>query len=572
MPKNVNTISLTTSPHYIALTTPKTLIVYSPTLTLLSTIPVPFAAVTGSARWLIYPVSRINPATPRSPILDTPPEIRLVERVARGLTKEVVSWGRETGEKIGEAISSYLNPPSSPPTPEKGPPAAPATGNRHYTTLVLHDIPTNRILTQFSIPYKLGFMSLSPSGTVLFCSPPKGDEFYVYSLYQVPTSLHLLATFSRGYTYARVTDVVWRVDNGCIGVISARGTGHIFSLKRRGKEPARAVGKIKIDRGVKTFMFVRRIREHRRSSATKDEAPDVLTLADPTEKVGSWKLAPATNSTIGLLTAYFNPPTASDEQQSIPLAQQIADYILPRVHRDLAFPSLTSSPIIKAAFTNQKDSNIDCTARAEVECSLSTKGVQGVRGIRLFGYALSSPYDDFGPPSPAWTVQEIDLGMPRGQVRFFGISETSSGSRSLETPPSSEHDSTDLTPDNKKKRRKAKDGIEKAILASLGAELDKSRMITVPPTPPGSFSTPKIQPSEWVGDILDRGKTIVRNVRRRSSVRGTREDIDFEEGVEVLSLNDASPLTLERSESGESEGSGNVKVSGEASVVGEWDS
>ena len=87
-------------------------------------------------------------------------------------------------------------------------------------------------------------------------------------------------------------------------------------------------------------------------------------------------------------------------------------------------------------------------------------------------------------------------------------------------------------------------------------------MITVPPTPPGSFSTPKVQPTEWMGDILDKGRTYVRNVRRQSSnVRD--EEVCFEDGVEVLSLEDAPVIELDRSESVDSDGSGHGKVRGE---------
>ena len=485
---------------------------------------------------------------------------------------------------------SYLNGPTatSPPTPEKLIPLGGGSASR--TTLVVHDIPTNTVVTQFQVPIKVGFISVSKSGTMLFCSSPKGDEFFVYSLSHIPNAVHLVATFSRGYTYSRVIDVIWRGDNGCMGVISARGTGHVFSLKRRGKETARAIGKVKIEGGgVKAMMFVRRggPQVRRRSSATKDEAVDVLTTATTHERVTSWKLPPAQRSTISLLTSYFNPPT-TEEPQSIPVATPIADYILPSTDQAIPFSSLISSPALKAAFTNQQNSSIDCTAKAEVECSLSTRGVTGVRGIRLFEYTFtsSSPDADFGGPLP-WTRKEIDLGMPRGEVRYFGGGEGSSSSaRSLETPPSSEQDTPDLEPESgsKKKRRiratATKDsGIEKAISASLGTELDKTRMTTVPPTPPGSYSTPKIQPSEWVGDILDRGKTIVRNARRRSStVRGVVRDGDvcFEDGVEVLSLEDAPTIELERSESAESDGSSHGKVRGETSVVGgemmhQWD-
>jgi hypothetical protein len=557
--------------------------VYSHALSTLFTIPLSVPVFTGSGRWLIYPVSRPSPTITRSPILDTPPETRLYERVARGLTKEVVSWGRETGEKIGEAISSYLNGPQT--IPEKRSPPPTHTGGRHLTTVAIHDIPNNTILTQFQVPYKLGYISLSPSGTMLFCSPPKGDEFFVYSLSQIPTEIHLVATFSRGYTYSRVMDVVWRGDSGCMGVISARGTGHLFSLKRRGKETARAVGKVKIDGGVKGFMFLRRHdRGRRRSSTTKEEVPDILTVANLHERVTSWKItAAAQRSAIGLLTSYFNPPT-NDEPQSIPLARPIADYIFPSTHQELPFPSFITSPIIKAAFTNQKEpATLDCTAKAELECSVSTRGVTGIRGIRLFEYTLAVPYNDFGSPLP-WTSREIDLGMPRGEVRYFATETSSSGSRSIETPPSSEQDSPDLQPDNKKKRRNrgnktvvnSDTGIERAISVSLGTELDKTRMVTVPPTPPGSFSTPKITSSEWMGDILDRGKTIVRNVRRGSSnARVSNDDeVCFEEGVEVLSLNDVpgmDSLSLDRSESAESDGSGHGKVRVDGSMVEELD-
>lgn len=99
-------------------------------------------------------------------------------------------------------------------------------------------------------------------------------------------------------------------------------------------------------------------------------------------------------------------------------------------------------------------------------------------------------------------------------------------------------------------------------------------MVTIPPTPPGSVPTPKIPPAEW---FLDKGKDIVRNVRRRSSAKRERNshgdvdhgDVDFEEGVEVLTLEDVPDMTLDASAS--SDGSGEGKVRGEASLLGLWD-
>ena len=554
LPNHTIPTSLITSQHYIALATPKTLQIYSPTLSLITTRALPSPLLTGSSRWLIYPVARINPSLPFSAILDTPPEQPLVGRVARGLTKEVVSWSRQTGERINEAIHSYLNGSTTP--ERKCQPTTTSTSSR--TTLVIHDIPSNTILTQFQVPMKLRMLSLSEN--MLFCSSPRGDEFFVYSLNQIPRAIHLIATLLRGFTYSRATQVIWRPDNGCMGVISVRGTGHIFSLKQKGKETVRAVGKIKIEGGVKGMMFIKR-QKRRRSSTTTDSAADVLTVANIHERVSSWKLSSATKSTIGLLTSIFNPPT-NEEIQSIPIARQIADFTLPSTYQSIAFPTLTSSPIIRAAFTNQH-SPVDCTAKAEVECSLSTRGVAGIRGIRLFEYTISTSNVDFGNTSPWTTKQEIDLGMPRGEVRYF----PGDSSRSIiETPPSSGQDSLELQPDpssrKKRRNRTTGGGIEKAISASLGTELDKTNMIAVPPTPPGSFSTPKVQPTEWMGDMLDKGRTYVRNVGRQSSnVRD--EEVCFEDGVEVLSLEDAPMIELDTSESVDSDGSGHGKVRGE---------
>jgi len=581
LPRPVTSTSLIACEHFIALATPEAVNVYNPTsLSPIATIPIPSPIITASERWLIYSAARANPALPFPPILDTPPETPFVERMARGLTKGVVSWGRDTGERITEAVTSYLNGPQLP-TPEKKMRTLPVTATSSSfsrTTLFMHDIPTDTVLAQFQVPYKLGFVSLS--GTMLFCSPPTGDEFHVYSLSQVPNAVHLVATFSRGYTYSRVIQVTWRPDHGCLGVISAHGTAHVFSLKRRGKETARAVGKVKIDGGVKGIMFVKRLGVmRRRSSTTMNDMPDLLTMANMHERVTSWKLTVPQRSFSGMLTSLFNPPTvATEEAQPTPLARPIADYVLPTSYQPISFPSLSASPAIKAAFTNQSPAT-DCTAKAEVEWSISTRGLTGLRGIRLFEYTSSTPFIDFGSPLP-FTQREIDLGIPRGEVRFVGDTVVQKLA-SVETPPSSDGDSQELALGDQsttKKRRKPvapqhSEGIEKAISASLGTELDKTRIVRVPPTPPGSFSTPKIASSEWVGDMYDRGKTIVRNVRKAGSIvpaAKLEEEVRFEDGVEVLSLEDA-PLE-EESESGESEGSrtGN-KVRGDASVVGHWE-
>jgi hypothetical protein len=393
---------------------------------------------------------------------------------------------------------------------------------------------------------------------MLFCAPVKGDEFFVYELAMVPAGIHLLATFSRGYTYSRVVDVTWRVDSGVLGVISARGTGHVFSLKRRGKETGRAVGKVKMDGGVKGMIFLSKEKTRRRSSMQEDK-PDILTLANTHDRLTSWKLAPAQNSTIGLLSTYFNPPISDEKPQSIPLARAIAEYTLPITHQNIQYPTLSSSPAIKAAFTNQKDINIDCTAKAEVECSLSTHGITTIRSLRLFEYTLSPNHIDFSSPLPL-TTTEINLGMPHGDVRF------------VETPPSSEQDSPNIP--KRQKRKPVSEGIEGAISASLGTELDKTRIVTIPPTPPASYSTPL--KSDWrsgVGDIFKQGKTIVRNARRKSELAFEKpvlnHNVDFEEDVQVLSLDDG--VEMERSESEMSEGSGNVKLRDDGSVLGAFE-
>ena len=492
--------------------------------------------------------------------------------MARGLTKEVVSWGRETGEKALESLSAYLSgQPATSEREKKSPP--PATRRGRQSTLVIYDVPSKSVMAQIMVPFNVGYVSLAPSGMMLFCSSLKGDEFYVYSLESLPGAIHLIATFSRGYTYSSVVEVCWRGDSNCLAVISQRGTGHIFSLKRRGKEIAKAVGKIKTEGGVKGIMFLKRQRQRprRRSSTTRcDELPEILTVANTHERITSWKLLPPQKSTIGLLTAYFNPPTTQTEPQSIPLSVPVAEYTLPIQHQSLSFPSLTSSPLIKAAFTNQKES-IDCTAKAEVECSLSTHGITGIRGLRLFEYTLATESEvpspanyDFGIPAPWTHLREIDLGMPRGEVRYITSTHSSTQDN---TPPSSEQESPDL-PDKSKKRR-TKKAQTNELERALGTELDKANMVAIPPTPPGSVPTPKIPPAEW---FLDKGKDIVRNVRRRSSAKresNSNVDVDFEEGVEVLTLEDVPDMALDAS--GSSDGSGEGKVRGEGSVSGVWD-
>ena len=188
---------------------------------------------------------------------------------------------------------------------------------------------------------------------------------------------------------------------------------------------------------------------------------------------------------------------------------------------------------------------------------------------------------DFGIPLPWTHTKEIDLGMPRGEVRYITsyLSSTHNSSTQDDTPPSSEGDSSSpdhgllLPGDTKKKRRKKPQMMNSDLERALGTELDKANMIVVPPTPPGSVPTPKIPPTEW---ILDKGKDIVRNVRRRRSTTAKcaggngDADVDFEEGVEVLTLEDVPDMELDAA-SDVSEGSGEGKVQGEGSMLGIWD-
>jgi len=212
---------------------------------------------------------------------------------------------------------------------------------------------------------------------------------------------------------------------------------------------------------------------------------------------------------------------------------------------------------------------------------------------------------DFGGRLP-WVRTEVDLGMPRGEVRYVNLDleSSSGGSKTLETPPSSEleAESPDFVPESKKKRRTRtkgpvagssndvnfantstegggtrEGGIERAISVSLGTELDRTRMVTIPPTPPSSI--PQNPPAEWMDKIYVRGKSIASKVRRQSFLSKEGE-FSFEEDAGVLGHDDLEGMDvngmemgfkLDGSESFESEGSGEGKIRGEGSaILGEW--
>jgi hypothetical protein len=86
-----------------------------------------------------------------------------------------------------------------------------------------------------------------------------------------------------------------------------------------------------------------------------------------------------------------------------------------------------------------------------------------------------------------------------------------------------------------------------------------------------------------MGPILDRGKSIVRNVRRKSFLTNVEGDtkfegVSFDEGAEVLGYEDVCGMEaeggrfkLDGSEV-DSDGSAEGKVAGEGSaILGEWE-
>ncbi|KAH8910137.1 hypothetical protein BR93DRAFT_935793 [Coniochaeta sp. PMI_546] len=260
------------------------------------------AIYTLNGRWLAYcpaaPQSQItlraSPPVPRygkTPGLAsmTPPQLppinsevdlplseSVMNKIMRDATQELIQGAKWVGKQGWSAWNKYWNPPTQVPgrSPPNGPQGwGPAHAQRQdpaqfppthgavtqpsmpkepglISILDLDSLSTSSSLhpvVTFQVPHGCSFLSLAPSGLLLFTASSKGDVHTVWDLMrthhtrssnlQSPTTVvagsprvRQVAQFSR-MTVARVVDVAWTRPNGeRAAMVTERGTVHLFDL------------------------------------------------------------------------------------------------------------------------------------------------------------------------------------------------------------------------------------------------------------------------------------------------------------------------------------------------------
>lgn len=200
-------------------------------------------------------------------------------KVARGVTQELVKGARWMGDQGLQAWNNYWNhPQSSPSTPPQRPVRNPEPQTQGYglfppthaqdtqTTsapepdmvsiidLKRFDdtmdakVPPFHPVATFQVPNGCSFLSLSPNGLMLFTASKKGDVQYVWDLMQLRhcRAMAFMADEQSSQTpnvrqvarYARLTtssivDVIWTAPVGDrLAIITRKGTVHVFDLPR----------------------------------------------------------------------------------------------------------------------------------------------------------------------------------------------------------------------------------------------------------------------------------------------------------------------------------------------------
>ncbi|KAJ5156952.1 uncharacterized protein N7482_008052 [Penicillium canariense] len=203
-----------------------------------------------------------------------------LDRVARGVTQELVRGARWMGDQGLQAWNNYWNNPQSPSSGT--PPQRPTRGLEPQVQGYGLFPPTHAQDTQassapepdavsildlkrfdygmdakaaslnpvatFQVPNGCSFLSLSPDGLLLFTASKKGDVQYVWDLMQLKhcRAMAFMADDQSGHSpnvrqvarYARLTtssivDVIWTAPVGDrLAIITRKGTIHVFDLPR----------------------------------------------------------------------------------------------------------------------------------------------------------------------------------------------------------------------------------------------------------------------------------------------------------------------------------------------------
>ena len=239
--------------------------------------------------------SHTSPLAPQPTCnLDTPEGESRLDKLARGVTQEIMKGARWVGDQGIQAWKSYWNKPSdlgsqitpkslpADPYNQQLPPThahddlvtRPTTQSAIVSILDLEKLSESQTLKEglalqpiasFALSSGCSLLSFTPSGLGLLTASAKGDVQHVWSLMRMvyggtpglhrdhsqldaEPSVRQIARFTR-MTVAKIVDVVWTEPGGeRLALVTERGTVHIYDLPssalRWPPPPRRALGAI----------------------------------------------------------------------------------------------------------------------------------------------------------------------------------------------------------------------------------------------------------------------------------------------------------------------------------------
>ena len=208
--------------------------------------------------------------------VDLPISESAMNKIMRDATQELIQGAKWVGKQGWQAWNKYWNPPASQPSrspplgaqgwggafhqrqepvqfpPTHGTVTPPAPKDPGLISILdiesLSTSPSLHPTSTFLAPYGCSFLSLAPSGLLLFTASSKGDVQTVWDLMRIqytkastlqspPSSsanggsrVRQVAQFSR-MTVARIVDVAWTKPNGeRAAMVTERGTVHLLDL------------------------------------------------------------------------------------------------------------------------------------------------------------------------------------------------------------------------------------------------------------------------------------------------------------------------------------------------------
>lgn len=143
--------------------------------------------------------------------------------------KDVMQSLNSIGKGLGKLLYSTASSTAS--SIQKGTLATKVDSNQLISVL---DLANDKIMAIFKPPMGVSNVSLSPYDLQLVSSNIRGDTFYLWDLYKLPSEISLLGKFPRGKTSAVAKDIKWFIERNNGGIVQGHNSGFGYITKQAG--------------------------------------------------------------------------------------------------------------------------------------------------------------------------------------------------------------------------------------------------------------------------------------------------------------------------------------------------